>query len=56
MLRREIAFDDLLDVLVKDRAHVRKAVEEKNAVSEAIGVVHLLNRFLSPELGHFQKA
>jgi len=32
-----------------------KAVQEQDAVGEAIGVVHLLDRFLAPLLGQFEQ-
>ena len=56
----EVAFDDFPDVLADPQRikhlHVGKAVEENDAVGEAVGVVHLLDRFLAPLLGELQQA
>ena len=56
----QIAFDDFLDVLADpqgiEHLHVRKAVEEQDAVGELVGVLHLLDGFLAPDLGHVQQA
>ncbi len=60
MLGGEVALDDLFHVLADpqgiEHLHVGKAVEEQDAVGEAIGVLHLLDRFLAPDLGHLQQA
>ena len=56
----KIAFEDFLDVLSDpqgiEHLHVGKTVEKQDAVGEAVGVVHLLDGFLAPLLGHFQEA
>src|ERR1700756_4940452 len=39
-----------------EHLHVGKSVEEQDAVGEAVGVVHLFNRFLAPDLRHLQQA
>src|SRR5438874_2986059 len=56
----EVAFDDFPDVLADpqriEHLHVGKAIEENDAVGEAVGVVHLLDRFLAPLLGELQQA
>src|SRR4029079_1567781 len=55
-----MSFYDFLDVLADaqgiEHLHVGKAVEEQDAVGELVGVLHLLDGFLAPDLGHFQKA
>ena len=35
--------------------HVGKAVQENDAVGDAVGVLHLLDGLLAPELGHLQE-
>ncbi len=56
----QIALDDFLDVLADpqgiEHLHVGKAVEEQDAVGELVGVLHLLDGFLTPGLGHLQQA
>ena len=56
----QIAFDDFLDVLADaqgiEHLHVGKTVEEQDAVGELVGVVHLFDAFLAPDLGHLQEA
>src|SRR5215468_4110574 len=56
----KIAFDDFLDVLADPQGieylHIGKAFEEQDAVGETVGVVHLLDGFLAPDLGHLQEA
>jgi hypothetical protein len=56
----EVAIDDLLDVLTDpqgiEHLHVGKAIEKEDAIGEAVGVLHLLDRFLAPDLGHLQEA
>jgi hypothetical protein len=56
----KIAFDDLSDVLADpqgiEHLHVGKAVEKKDAIGELVGVLHLFDGFLAPDLGHFQEA
>src|SRR4051794_6034496 len=55
----EVALNDFLDVLADPQRvqhlHVGKAVEEQDAVGKAVGVVHFLNGFLAPGLGHLQE-
>src|SRR5689334_9300970 len=56
----EIAFDDLLDVLPDPQGieylHIGKAVEKNDAIGEAVGVLHFLDGFLAPGLGHLEQA
>src|SRR3569623_1867829 len=60
MLCSEVALHDLLDVLTDaqrvEHLHVREAIKEQDAVGEAIGVMHFLDRFLAPLLGQFLQA
>ena len=44
-------FHGLADMQRIEHLHVRKAVEEDDALDELIGVLHLLDRFLAPLLG-----
>ena len=56
----QIALDDLLDVLADaqriEHLHVGKAIEEQDPIGEAIGMVHLFDRLLAPQLGQFEQA
>src|SRR5436190_5180693 len=51
----QVAVDDLLyglpDPQRLQRLHVGKAIEEDDALDELVGVLHLLNRLLTPFLG-----
>ena len=57
IFRREVAFEDFLDVLADaqgiENLQVGEAVEEDDALDEAIRVVHLLDGFLAPGLRKF---
>ena len=50
----EVAAQNLFDVLADpqgiEHLHIREAVEEQDAIGEAVGVMHLLDRFLAPFL------
>ncbi len=54
MFAGKVAFEDFLDGLADaeriEHLQVGKAVEEEDALDEAVGVVHFLDRFLAPGL------
>ena len=58
-LSGQIALDDFPHVLPDAQGvkhlHVRKSVEEDNAVGDPVGVVHFLDGFLASDLRHVQK-
>ena len=60
VLGRQIALDDLLDVLADtqgiEHLHVRETVEEQDPIGELVGVLHLLDTLLAPDLGHLEQA
>ena len=60
VLASEVALKHFLDVLADvqgvEHLHVRKAVEEDDAVDQLVGVLHLLDGFRAPFLGEILEA
>ena len=51
-----IFLDVLADPQGIEHLHVGKAFEEDYPVGDAVGVLHLLDRFFAPDLGHVREA